>query len=112
MRGDDPVAVVVGDVLRLHAEIGDLIQTLMWFWEPGDLSLPERDGFAAAVTALDQRFQQLRVIEEGRLFPVAEAVVPADDRLEWGRWFAEERARGVCMQWQSLLARLATVWTS
>ncbi|MBL8756025.1 MAG: hemerythrin domain-containing protein [Planctomycetes bacterium] len=110
MRGDDTAAAVVGEVMRLHAEVGDLVHSLMWFWEPGDLSAPEREGFAAAVDALNQRFAQLRALEEDQLFPIAEAFVPADDRLEWVQSFQCDRDSSD--RWRARIADLADDWAS
>jgi hemerythrin-like domain-containing protein len=110
MHGDDVAAGVVGEVLRLHEEVSELVCSLMWFWEPSDLSAPEREGFATTVIALVRRLERLHELEEGHLFPSAEAIVPADDRLEWLHAFAEDSLERGVDRWCPQVAALAAVW--
>lgn len=112
MHGDDAAAAVVGEVLRLHEEVGELVCSLMWFWEPSDLSAAERTGFGATVDALVRRLETLREIEETRLFPAAESEVPADDRLEWVQSFAADGPERSIDRWIPRITALAAVWVA
>jgi hypothetical protein len=94
MHGDDAVAGEVGDVLRVHAEIEELVHSLVLFWEPtADLDEAERQGFADTVAAIRQRLARLTELEESALFPLCEAQVPADDQLDWAVAAGERCAR-------------------
>ena len=102
MRGDEQDAMVVGELLRLHEEIAELTHSLVMFWEPvGELTQPERAGFSDTVHALLARLRRREQLEEQSLFPACDAVVPADDQLDWVR-FADELAAG----------RKARAWTN
>lgn len=112
MRGDDGAANLVGELLRMHEQVGELLQALVLLWEPvGDLTPAEQQGFAettAALTALVARMQQL---EERRLFPACDIAVPADDQLAWRAQFAElEREPDAAAVWCGRLEPLAGRW--
>lgn len=112
MHGDDAVASEIGDVLRVHAEIEELAHALVLFWEPaGELAAVERQGFADTVAAIHQRLARLTELEEGALFPLCEAQVPADDQLEWLAQFETlERQRTSWRSWERELAPICQRW--
>ena len=93
-----------GEVARLHEEVTELIHSLVLFWEPGDLSAPERAGFAAAVQALRDRIERMARIEEEVLFPACVRDVPPDDLLDWIEQFHRvEQERGGAKTWLPIL---------
>jgi hemerythrin-like domain-containing protein len=111
MRGSDTEAAAAGEVARLHEEATELIHCLVLFWEPGGLSVPEREGFLATVGALRDRVARMAEIEENTLFPACRAMVPADDLLEWVEQFARvERERGSLATWSRSLAEVLGKW--
>jgi hemerythrin-like domain-containing protein len=112
MRGDDAMAQTVGDVLRLHDEVIELAHSLVLFWEPvARLSLEERLGFADTVDAVVARLARLRARDERELLPAADALVPADDQLDWLAQFERiERERSSRQAWVAPLGALATRW--
>jgi hemerythrin-like domain-containing protein len=112
MHGDDGHAGAVGEALRLHDEIVELGHSLVLFWEPvGELSAAERAGFADTVDALSARVRRLAALDEQRLFPACETLVPPDDRLEWPRQFARIAAtRTSRATWEQRLAPLLARW--
>lgn len=113
MRGDDQTAVAAGEVARLHEEAVELIHSLVLFWEPGDLSLPEQEGFLASARALQERLRRMVQIEEGTLFPACEASVPPDDLLEWVEQFVRvEQERGRAEAWANELGAVLPRWTN
>ena len=114
MHGDDAVAGEVGDVLRVHAEIEELVHSLVLFWEPtADLDDAERQGFADTVAAIRQRLARLTELEESALFPLCEAQVPADDQLDWLAQFdALERQRTSRRSWERTLAPVCQRWSA
>ncbi|MEO6595783.1 MAG: hemerythrin domain-containing protein [Planctomycetota bacterium] len=112
MRGDDRSAALVGELLRMHDEAAELVHALVMFWEPvGDLTAPESLGFADTAEALEARILRIQAIEEQELFPTCDAVVPADDQLDWIAAFerleAERCSRAV---WAQRVGDLAKVW--
>ncbi len=109
MHGDDSCAGMVGDLLRLQAEVTDLVHALMLLWEPqGDLSDAEREAFGSTITELSNRVLRMQEIEERCLFPAADAVVPLDDQLDWGPAFhALQAGRS---DWAAAVARLSADW--
>ena len=114
MRGDEQAATLVGELLRMHEQIRELVQALVLLWEPvGDLTPAEQSGFVetcGTLTALVTRMQQL---EERRLFPACEAVVPADDQLAWKGLFADlDRAPGAAAAWRARIDDLAARWSA
>lgn len=114
MNGDEHAAAVVGDLMRLHDEVTDLLHALVLFWEPsGELTAAERLGFADAAATLVARVRRMQQIEEGELFPTCEAVVPADDQLEWNQRFADiDRERSTAAAWWPRLTALQQRWAS
>lgn len=112
MHGDEPTAHAVGDVLRLHDEIGELVHSLVLFWEPStDLTAAERHGFAETVDAVVARCRRLAALEEGSLFPEFDRTVPADDQLDCQRECAAvEAERSAVAVWSQRLAPLAVRW--
>lgn len=114
MHGDDAVAGEVGDVLRVHAEIEELVHSLVLFWEPtADLDDAERQGFADTVAAIRQRLARLTELEESALFPLCDAQVPADDQLDWLAQFdALERQRTSRRSWERTLAPVCQRWSA
>lgn len=113
MRGDDDAAAAAGEVARLHEEATELIHSLVLFWEPGDLSPPEREGFLTTAQALRDRLERMASIEEGVLFPACETTVPPDDLLDWVEQFRQvERERGQVASWAPKLAATLSHWSS
>ncbi|MBL8748640.1 MAG: hemerythrin domain-containing protein [Planctomycetes bacterium] len=111
MHGDESTAARIGELFRLHADVTDLVHSLMLFWEPvDDLSAPERLGFADTVDALVASVRRMQKIEEGALFPACDHV-PADDRLDWPRRFAELEADRAPLAWSERIATLERVWS-
>jgi len=112
MRGDDETASLVGELMRLHDEIDELLQSLVLFWEPlGQLTSEERRGFVAAVGALVQRLQRRQILEEQHLFPACERYVGTDDQLDWLAAFGElEDERGRRSEWTQRIEQLALRW--
>lgn len=112
MHGDDEAARLVGEVLRLHDEVTELVHSLVMFWEPCDeLSRDECEGFAETVDAVVARLRRLREIEEQELLRACDARVPADDQLDWSAAFARlERERSAAGDWGRQLAPLAQRW--
>ncbi|MGC6488714.1 MAG: hemerythrin domain-containing protein [Planctomycetota bacterium] len=112
MRGDDDSAALVGELMRLHDEIDELLQSLVLFWEPlGKLTDEEQRGFAAAVDALIQRLRRRQQLEEQQLFPACERFVGADDQLSWLEEFRElEDERGRRSEWAERIEALASRW--
>lgn len=112
MGGDENAATLVGDLMRMHEEVCELLHSLILFWEPiGDLTPAEQQGFADTATTLIARVGHMQEIEERELFPACEADVPADDLLGFRAQFAElERERATAAAWQPRLAALAQRW--
>lgn len=112
MRGCDRAAELVGELMRLHGEVEELIHTLILFWEPTtDLTPDERAGFADTVEAVALRLVRMQHLEESQLFPACDASVPADDQLDWaGRFLELERERGTRGAWAKRLAPLLPRW--
>ncbi len=112
MSGDERTAALVGDLMRMQEEVGELLHTLILFWEPvGDLTPAEQQGFADTATTLATRVMRMQEIEERDLFPACVAAVPADDLLGWAEQFAElERGRSTRAAWQPRLGELARRW--
>lgn len=111
MRGDDSCAAKVGELLRLQAEVCDLVHALMLFWEPrGDLEPGEREAFAETAAGLSSRVLRMQEIEEGCLFPAADAAVPLDDQLDWTAAFQVlEQGR---RDWWPTIDQLAARWAA
>jgi hemerythrin-like domain-containing protein len=114
MRGDDEAASLVGDLVRMQEEVTELVHCLVLFWEPvGELTADERRGFAEATAALAARVRRMREIEEQSLFPMCDAMVPADDQLDWVARFADfEAGRDDARTWRRRLASLARRWVA
>jgi hemerythrin-like domain-containing protein len=112
MRGEDRVAELVGELLRLQDEVTELTHSLILFWEPdGELTAAERAGFAATVDAVHGRLQRMRELEEQQLFSACDRDVPADDQLDWLEQFRHlARERGSRAGWQQMLAPLCARW--
>lgn len=111
MRGDDRSAALVGELLRSHEAVTELVHSLIMFWEPvDDLSSSERQGFADTVTTLSSHVLRMQGIEE-TLLRACETTVPADDQLDWPQRFAElEVGRRSCRSWSKRLTDLARTW--
>lgn len=111
MRAADAEAAAVGQLMAAQDAAHDLVQSLVFFWEPaGELTEPERLGFADTVAALRAAMAQLQADEE-RLFLSCDRVVPADDQLDWSERFAElEAERAVRGEWQQQLRPLSARW--
>ncbi len=112
MCGDEPAAAVVGDLLRMHDEVGELLHTLVLFWEPvGELTPAEQQGFADTAATLASLVARMQRIEEDRLFPACDASVPADDQLGWNEQFAHfDRDPAIVAAWRARLEVLAERW--
>ncbi len=111
MHGDESTSARIGELFRLHADVTDLVHSLMLFWEPvDDLSAAERLGFADTVAALVARVCRMQSIEESVLFPACDDV-PADDRLEWPRRFSELEAERAPSAWSDRIASLERTWS-
>ncbi len=112
MHGDDALAALVGEVLRMHGEVVELVHWLVLFWEPvDDLSAAERVGFADTIDAVVGRLQRLASIDEQRLFPAFEAHVPPDDRIGWTAELARvDGSRTSRRAWTERLAPVLARW--
>ena len=114
MRGDEAAAETVGELLRLHEEVGELIHSLVLFWEPvGELTRAEQEGFADTVATLSSRARRMQEIEERKLFPACDTTIPADDRLDWPARFEElEAGRTGARAWGKQLAGIVRRWVA
>ena len=112
MRGCDQVAELVGELMRLHDEVEELIHSLILFWEPtADLTPDEQAGFADTVEAVATRLHRMQQLEEAQLFPACDAAVPADDQLDWSDRFRQlEQERDTRAVWAKRLAPLLPRW--
>lgn len=112
MAGDERTAGLVGDWMRLHGEVIDLLHALVLFWEPSsELTRAERTGFAETAAAFRARVQRMHQLEERELFPACDASIPADDQLGFCERFAElERERGGVAEWRARVRALARTW--
>lgn len=112
MRGCDRVAELVGELMRLHDEVAELIHSLILFWEPTtDLTPDERAGFADTAEAVAMRLHRMQQLEESQLFPACDASVPGDDQLDWSARFLQlEQERGTRAVWARRLAPLLPRW--
>jgi hemerythrin-like domain-containing protein len=110
--GDESTVELTGALLRHQQQCRDLLLALGLFWEPtAALTAAEREGFVEAARAFAGRSLAAIAVEEGRLFPAAECLVPADDRLAWTEVFDRIEADRVSLScWQSRLAPLADRW--
>lgn len=89
MRCDERAAAMVGELLRLQEEVTELVHTLVLFWEPvGELTPAERIGFANTIGACSSRVLRMQDLEESQVFRCCDAIVPADDQLDWAEAFA------------------------
>ncbi|MCA8951353.1 MAG: hemerythrin domain-containing protein [Planctomycetes bacterium] len=113
MRACNATAAAVGELMRAQDEAHDLIQSLVFFWEPvGELTDDECRGFADTVDALRTAMQHLQTNEEA-MFDDCEATVPPDDQLDWRAQFrALETGRTPRTTWERELRRLAQAWTA
>jgi hypothetical protein len=112
MGGDERAAALVGDLVRMHDEVSDLLHTLVLFWEPvGNLTPAEQRGFADTAATLASLVTRMQEIEEGRLFPACDAAVPADDQLGWNEQFARfDRGPATKATWRTQVQLLAERW--
>ncbi|MBL8727094.1 MAG: hemerythrin domain-containing protein [Planctomycetes bacterium] len=112
MGGDERAAALVGDLVRMHEEVGELLHTLVLFWEPvGELTTDEQQGFADTATTFASLVARMQGIEEERLFPACDATVPADDQLSWNEQFAQfDRDPAAIAAWRARLDVLAARW--
>lgn len=110
--GDDHTAGLLGELMRLQDEAAELVHSLVLFWEPeGDLTDPERAGFADTAQLLAQRMNRIQEIEESELFEACDREVPRDDHLGWLHEFeALEGERGSRDAWSGRIADLAAHW--
>lgn len=112
MRGDERAAELVGELFRLREEIGELLHSLVLFWEPlGELTKEETVGFTSTVSALVRRLKRRQLLEERELFPACNRFVGADDQLQWLNEFRElENQRGPRGDWAGQIDALAQRW--
>lgn len=112
MRGDERAAELVGELFRLRDEIGELLHSLVLFWEPlGELTDQEKVGFTSTVNALVQRLKRRQWLEERELFPACNRFVGADDQLHWLSNFRQlDRQRGERQDWADEIRALAERW--
>jgi hemerythrin-like domain-containing protein len=112
MRGDDRAAELVGELMRLHEEVGELTHSLILFWVPvDDLTTEERAVFADTCEAVTARLARMQQLEEAQLFPACDASIPADDQLDWIDRFGQlEQERGTRSIWAQRLAPLLPQW--
>jgi hemerythrin-like domain-containing protein len=112
MHANHRAAQAVGDALRVHGEIEELVHSLVMFWEPTtELSTAEREGFAETVEAVVVRLRRLQATEEAELFPACDREVPVDDQLAWATEFARiEAGRASSRTWHERLAPLVANW--
>ena len=113
LRGDDDTAAAIGELFRLHADVTDLMHSLVLFWEPiDDLSIEEREGFAATVSAFVAQLRRMQRIEESEVFGAC-AAVPPDDQLDWSARFRElGRGRPDRTAWAKRIAPIVRSWVS
>jgi hemerythrin-like domain-containing protein len=112
VHGDEATVELVGALLGQEQQSRDLLLALILFWEPvAALTAAERAGFVAAARAYASRSLLAMAVEEGRLFPLVERAVPADDRLDWATAFGTIAAGRASLQdWQPVLAQLSARW--
>jgi hemerythrin-like domain-containing protein len=112
MRCDERAASLVGELLRLQEEVTELVHTLVLFWEPvGELTPAERDGFANTIGACSTRLLRMMELEEREVFRCCDAIVPADDQLDWADAFAHlEGERTPRDAWVRELRALQKKW--
>lgn len=112
MRGEERAAELVGELLRAHESLTDLVHALVMFWDPSDLSPAERAGFADTVEALCDCLRRMQQIEEQELFPACDAAVPADDQIDWlGQFDRLEAERGTRALWAERLRPAIGRWS-
>ncbi|MCR9244394.1 MAG: hemerythrin domain-containing protein [bacterium] len=111
MRGSEASSAAVGDLVLRADEAHELVQTLVYFWEPaGELTAAESRGFADTVDTLQHALAELQEREE-ELFGDCEVTIPADDLLGWNQEFdAIAAGRPLRADWQRELAVLADRW--
>lgn len=89
MYGGDAAAEQIGQLLLAQEEASELLHTLVLFWEPvGELTEGERRCFVETTRAYRSHMERTLALEEHKAFALADATVPADDRLSWERDFA------------------------
>lgn len=89
MFAGDAAAEQVGQLLMAQEEATELLHSLVLFWEPvQELTGSERACFVEAVRAYCSHMERTLALEEHKAFALAEASVPADDRLAWQSEFA------------------------
>ena len=112
MHGSSAAASAVGELVRLQAEVTDLISTLVFFWEPYEELTPvERASFVETVAALQARVRQMERTES-ELLGECERLVPGDDQLGFREHFRAIEARGTAREWRAPVAVLAMRWAS
>lgn len=111
LHGGDADVETAGAVLRTQEDARSLLHSLVLFWEPqGELTGPERAGFAAAVHAFAAALRRGMLLEEQQLFAAARAI-PGDDRLGWEQACGDaERGRRPASEWRRELGALRRRW--
>ena len=112
-RGDDDAAEGVGELLRDHEETRELVYMLTLFWDPThDLPEDGRAAFTQVARTYCDRIERHMAHEEANFFPLAERMIPGDEKLDLMREFdAIDHDRPSVAHWAAELDRLQTRWS-
>ena len=107
---DDRFAEAVGRLIADREQTTWMLQSLMLFWEPGDLLPEERVGFCELARRYSARLLRDMSIEERELYPVAAKLDAAEARdvlEEFQRIATGRRSR---VEWLGVAAGLEERW--
>ncbi len=112
-RGDDDDAEGVGELLRDHEETRELVYMLTLFWDPThDLPADGRAAFTHVAKTYCDRIERHMAHEEASFFPLAERMIPGDEKLDLLREFAAiDHDRPSVADWTAELDRLQARWS-
>lgn len=109
-EADDQLAETVGVLVADHEETRDLLQSLMLFWEPGDLLPQERAGFCRLARTYAARMRRHMALEEKELFPFV-AGMPDSEQQRALELFDEVAAtRRTATEWTAVAAEFEEHW--
>lgn len=108
--GDEDIAEVIGRLIADHQATKELLNSLVLFWEPGELLEQERIGFCQLARAYSSRMRRHMDLEEAHLFPAAKKLAP-DDKLAVVRQFETvSTGRRDLAHWAAIAADLEEHW--
>ena len=108
----DDAAEDVGGLLRDHEETRELVYMLTLFWDPiHDLPAEGRAAFTQVAGTYADRIERHMAHEEANFFPLAERMIPGDEKLDLVREFAAiDHDRPTTEHWAQQLDLLAARW--